>query len=286
MESRKAGGSVGFVPTMGALHEGHISLVRLARKMSDLVVVSVFVNPVQFGPAEDFVRYPRNEKEDCDILQKIGCDLVFIPDAADIYTESDSIRISVSGLSDRLCGASRPGHFEGVLLIVAKLFNIVLPDMAFFGQKDAQQAVIIQRMVADLDFPVRVVLGPTARELDGLAMSSRNGHLSEADRRKAPGMYRGLREAFEAACGGERNAAVLKGIIRNSMEDSGFHVGYTEIVRGENLVPVEKIEGIVLMAAAGRLSDTRLIDNIAIRVDKRKVEEVLLEFPDWSRYEF
>ncbi|MBN2072116.1 MAG: pantoate--beta-alanine ligase [Candidatus Krumholzibacteriota bacterium] len=285
VEIRKTGKKIGFVPTMGALHEGHISLVKMAGSVSDMVVSSIFVNPVQFGEGEDFEKYPRDEGRDCEILRENGCDLVFIPDASDLFSGSRRIGISIDGLADNLCGYSRPGHFEGVLLIVAKLFNILTPDFAFFGQKDAQQALIIQRMAADLDFPVRIMIGPTVREEDGLALSSRNIYLSMADRQRATGMIIGLREAFSRARGGERDSSVLKDIVTGRMKDSGFEIDYVEIVDAESLRPVGKTDGTVLMAAAGHLSGTRLIDNIVFRISADRVEEVLPEFHRWSRYE-
>ena len=282
-ERRKAGKTIGFVPTMGGLHEGHVSLLKRARELSEFVVSSIFINPVQFGLGEDFSEYPRDEEGDCRILEENGCDLVFLPDTSDLFFDSKKIGISIDGLTDHLCGSSRPGHFEGVLLIVAKLFNIVTPDMAFFGQKDAQQAVIIQRMTAELDFPVKIILCPTIREEDGLAMSSRNLYLSKEDRAAAAGLITGLRDAFAEAGNGERDPSVLKNLVEGRMKASGFEPDYVEIVRAGSLDPVEKIEGMVLMAAAGYLSGTRLIDNIAFRTTGKKVEEILLEFPEWSR---
>ncbi len=289
-EARKAvtswkleGKSVGFVPTMGALHEGHVSLVRKARVETDLVVVSIFVNPAQFGQGEDYARYPRKERDDALLLEKAGCDLLFMPSAAQMYPRSGSVAVTVKGLADRLCGAARPGHFDGVCLIVAKLFNIVQPDVAFFGQKDAQQAIIIQRMTADLDFPVSIRLGATVREPDGLAMSSRNAYLGSYERERASGLYRSLVSAFEAASGGERQACNLTKTIRAGMEEAGFDVEYAEAVDARTLLPVDMLEGVVLLAAAGRIGNTRLIDNIVLRVEQGKVERILLTFPGWSR---
>jgi pantoate--beta-alanine ligase len=193
--------------------------------------------------------------------------------------------VSIRGLGDRLCGASRPGHFDGVLLVVAKLFNIIAPDHAFFGQKDAQQAVIIQRMAADLDFPVRIFLGPTVREEDGLAMSSRNRYLVAEERENAPAMRRGLLEAAEKVKAGERDAAAITGIVSAAMKEAGFEIDYVEMVDGGTLQPAPSAEGTVLLAAAGKLGTTRLIDNIALRITPEGVTETLLEFPEWSRYE-
>ena len=284
-EVRRKGLTIGLVPTMGALHEGHVSLVRMSLERSGFTVVSLFVNPKQFGEGEDLDRYPRTEEEDTRILEELGCDLLFMPEKDSLYSGADSTAVSVSGLGDRLCGASRPGHFDGVLLVVAKLFNIIGPDFAFFGQKDAQQAVIIQRMAADLDFPVRICLGPTVREEDGLAMSSRNRYLTEQERKNAPAMRRGLLKAAEAIRNGGRDASRLKGTVTASMTEGGFEIDYVEMVDGRTLRPLERADGTVLLAAAGRLGTTRLIDNIALKVTSEGATETLLEFPEWSRYE-
>lgn len=281
---RRAGRRIGFVPTMGALHEGHNSLIRMARERTEYVVVSIYVNPRQFGPGEDLASYPRVEERDCIILEGLGCDLAFLPSDRELYSPSDSTRISVGGLSETLCGVFRSGHFDGVALVVAKLFNIVQPDIAFFGQKDAQQAVIIQRMTADLDFPVGIVLGPTVREPDGLAMSSRNSYLKEDERRQAAAIYGALVGARSSIEEGWRDPGRLKSALRRMIGDAGIEVEYAEIVDGATLKPVSGIEGTVLVAVAGRLGGTRLIDNIALRVTGDRVEEILLEFPEWSRY--
>lgn len=284
LEAKRGGARVGFVPTMGALHEGHASLVRMAREETDFVVVSIFVNPRQFGPAEDLGRYPRDFDRDRALLEELACDLVFAPGDRDLYSRDDRTRLSMRDLTDGLCGASRAGHFDGVMLVVTKLFNIVSPDVAFFGQKDAQQAVVIQRMVADLDMPVRIRLGPTVRERDGLAMSSRNAYLEPNDRARASGLRRSLETAGKRVADGERNAAEIAGVVRSGMEDAGFTVEYAAVVAGATMRPVERIEGTVLIAAAGKLGGTRLIDNIALRVEETRVRETLLEFPEWSRY--
>jgi pantoate--beta-alanine ligase len=283
---RLAGKRIGFVPTMGALHGGHTSLIRMARNRTDCVVVSVFVNPKQFGPCEDFARYPRDEARDAAILMELGCDLLFLPSDKDLYSPMDRTHIAVGDLSDVLCGLTRPGHFQGVVLIVAKLFNIVQPDEAFFGQKDAQQAVIIQRMAADLDFPVKIKLGPTVRETDGLAMSSRNRYLDQSERKRAIALFKGLHDAKTRIERGERRAEVVRDALRRIMEGAGFDIEYVEVVNGERLTPLERIEGTILVAAAGRLGQTRLIDNIALSVREESVEEIVLEFPAWSRYGF
>jgi pantoate--beta-alanine ligase len=282
--ARSAGARIGFVPTMGALHAGHASLVRLARRRTGYVAASIFVNPKQFSPKEDLARYPRDVERDARLLEELECDLLFLPSEKDIYSPADRTRVSVDGLSDVLCGASRPGHFGGVTLVVAKLFNIVRPDEAYFGQKDAQQAVIIQRMAADLDFPVRIVLGATVREADGLAMSSRNAYLAPAARTEAPAMYRALCAAKRSIEQGERNLVPLMAAMRRGMEGAGFDVDYASIVEAATLRPVAAVEGTILMACAGTIGATRLIDNIALAVCGNRVEEVLLEFPEWSRY--
>jgi pantoate--beta-alanine ligase len=283
-EAGRTGARIGFVPTMGALHEGHASLVRMARARTDFVVASIFVNPRQFGPKEDLSRYPRTFEADRRMLEDLGCDLLFHPNEADLYSPADRTLVSVEGISDLLCGASRPGHFHGVALVVAKLFNIVGPDEAFFGQKDAQQALVIQRMAADLDFPVAIRLCPTVREADGLAMSSRNRYLDPQARAKAPAMYDGLLSARRRIEAGERDPAPLASSMSAAMRAAGFDVEYASVVEGSTLAPLERIEGTVLLACAGRLGATRLIDNVALRVSVAGVEEVVLEFPEWSRY--
>lgn len=283
-EIKKAGARIGFVPTMGALHEGHASLVRMARARTEFVVASIFVNPRQFGPKEDLSRYPRTFEADSRTLADLGCDLLFHPGDADLYAPADRTRISVEGISDVLCGAARRDHFHGVALVVAKLFNIIGPDEAYFGQKDAQQALVIQRMAADLDFPVAILLGPTVREADGLAMSSRNRYLDPEARSKAPALYAGLAAARIRIEAGERDPAPLAAMMAGTMRAAGFEVEYASVADGATLLPLERIEGKVLLACAGRIGGTRLIDNVALRVSGAGVEEIVLEFPEWSRY--
>ena len=282
-EVRRKDLSIGLVPTMGALHEGHISLVKMSLARSGYTAVSIFVNPKQFGEGEDLDEYPRTEDKDAALLEELGCDLLFMPGPGALYSDSDRTSVSLSGLGDYLCGADRPGHFDGVLLVVSKLFNIIRPDYAFFGQKDAQQAVIIQRMAADLDFPVRIFLGPTVREEDGLAMSSRNRYLSREERAKAPKMREGLLAAAGAIEKGERDASAVKDIVTASMDTGGFEIDYVECVDGGTLQPLQSVDGTVLLAAAGKLGATRLIDNIAMEVGRDGAAETLLEFPEWSR---
>jgi pantoate--beta-alanine ligase len=256
----------------------------MARLRTDFVVASIFVNPRQFGPKEDFSRYPRSFEADRAMLEDLGCGLLFCPDGAGLYSAADRTRISVEGISDVLCGVSRRDHFQGVALVVAKLFNIIGPDEAFFGQKDAQQALVIQRMAADLDFPVAIRLGPTVREGDGLAMSSRNRYLDPQARSKASAIYAGLASAKAAIEAGERDPAPLAAMMAVAMRAAGFDVEYATVVDGATLGALERVEGTVLLACAGRIGGTRLIDNAALRVSGAKVEEIVLEFPEWSRY--
>lgn len=269
---------------MGALHEGHMSLVRLGCERTSYMVASIFVNPKQFGPREDYGRYPRDEAGDAAILEGAGCDLLFAPSERDLYSNDDRTRISVGGLDKFLCSSSRPGHFNGVVLVVAKIFNIVQPDEAYFGQKDAQQAVIIQRMAADLDFPVRIVVGPIVREEDGLAMSSRNVFLSVEERGRAVALYEALMEARKALDRGERVPEAVKRIMISRLSRSELVIDYAEVVDAATLRPVGAIDGLVLIAVAARLGEMRLIDNIVLRVSRDRVEEARLEFPEWSRY--
>ncbi|MBD3178558.1 MAG: pantoate--beta-alanine ligase [Candidatus Latescibacteria bacterium] len=278
-------GELGVVPTMGDLHEGHLSLVRMSLQRCGRTAVSIFVNPRQFGPGEDLDRYPRNEKRDLELLGEMGVDLVFMPKPRDIYSSRDRTRVTVNSVTDYLCGAHRPGHFDGVALIVAKLFNILSPDIAFFGQKDAQQAVVIQRMAADLDFPVKIKLGPIVREENGLAMSSRNRYLNQEQRERAGSIYGGLRKAKRAVDGGERDSARVSAIITGAVEKAGMSVEYAEVVDAQRMTPVKRVEGRVLLAVAAYMDEVRLIDNIALNVGGDRAEEMLLEFPEWSRYE-
>jgi len=264
---KKEGKTVGFVPTMGYLHEGHLSLVRESKKRTDVTVVSIFVNPAQFGPQEDFKTYPRDLKKDSAYLRKGGVDCLFYPDAADVYPPGYRTYVEVHGLQDRLCGKSRPGHFRGVATVVLKLFNVVKPDLAFFGAKDAQQVLIIERMAADLDLDVVVVTCPLVREPDGLALSSRNAYLGPEERRAALVLSRSLRWAERAVAAGERDAAKLVAGIRSAIEAEPLsRVDYVEAVNPLDLEPVAAIRGDVLIALAVFIGSTRLIDNIRLRV--------------------
>lgn len=257
--------SVGLVPTMGALHAGHFSLVERARTRADLVVVSIFVNPLQFAPNEDFERYPRDLESDSDALRQRGVDIVFSPSATDLYPSSFSTQVQLPALSRRLCGTSRPGHFEGVATVLTKLFNIVRPDVAFFGQKDAQQLVIVRRLAADLNFPIEIVGCPIVRDTDGLALSSRNALLNPAERRAAPVLFRGLLRAAERFAAGERNASTLVGLVRQEIEGEPLvRVDYVELVETETLEPLERADRLALLALAAYVGPTRLIDNVVL----------------------
>lgn len=255
---------VGLVPTMGALHEGHLSLVRRCREECGLCVVSLFVNPTQFGPGEDLAAYPRDLDEDALKLQRAGVDILFAPEASAMYAPDHTTWVEVEGLSDGLCGAFRPGHFRGVATVVAKLLNIVRPRAAYFGQKDWQQAVLIRRMARDLDFESEIVICPTVREPDGLAMSSRNAYLTAAERREAPLLHRALEAAAGEASGKGRAAADLAGIVRERLSGSALRLQYVEVRRADDLSVPERLEGRIVVAAAAFLGATRLIDNVLI----------------------
>lgn len=252
--------SVGFVPTMGALHEGHAALVRAARARDGFVVVSVFVNPTQFGPSEDFAKYPRTLDADRALCHEAGADLVFAPTAAEMYPERSVTFVEVTELDRELCGPSRPGHFRGVCTVVLKLFNVVSPDRAYFGAKDYQQACIVMQMVRDLNVPVEVRVEPTVREADGLAMSSRNRYLSPAERAVAPAIYAALLGLFES---GQRDVATLEARLRGALEAiPGARVEYARVVDAESLQPIARVEKPAVAAVAVFLGTTRLIDNL------------------------
>lgn len=255
--------TIGLVPTMGALHDGHLSLVREARRMCDVVVVSVFVNPTQFGPSEDYEHYPRDLTKDTALLTDYNVDYIFAPGADEMYPPDFSTYVNVSGLSKPLEGATRPGHFRGVATVVAILLNTVRPDFAFFGQKDAQQAVIIKRMVKDLAFDSEIVVLPTVREKSGLAISSRNLYLNPAEQDSAAVIHRGLTKAEEAFAKGERHASKLEELIRTTIEsEPGIRVDYISVVDARTLDNLDKLdERPVLIAVAAYVGKTRLIDN-------------------------
>jgi pantoate--beta-alanine ligase len=262
----RGGKRIGFVPTMGYLHEGHLSLVRESRSRADVTVVSIFVNPTQFGPNEDFQKYPRDPEKDAAYLERGGVDCLFHPDASEIYPPGYRTYVEVHGLQDRLCGRSRPGHFRGVVTVVLKLFEIVRPDLAFFGAKDAQQVLIIRRMAADLDLDVEVVTCPLVREADGLALSSRNAYLSPEERKAALALSTGLRWAEKAVAAGERDAGRLVAGVRSVLEAEPLaRIDYVEAVDTETLEPVAEVRGEVLLALAVFIGSTRLIDNVRLR---------------------
>ena len=265
--ARARGETVALVPTMGALHEGHLSLIRAARAENDVVVVSIFVNPTQFGPKEDLQRYPRDLDRDRRLCGDAGADLVFSPAAEEMYPRGFSTWVEVEGLTDGLCGRSRPGHFRGVCTVVTKLLSICSPERAYFGEKDAQQLAVITRMVRDLDLRVAVVPCPTVREADGLAMSSRNARLTGEERAQASTLYRSLGAAKDLVDAGERNPAALEDAMRAVLVEADLgEVEYAEIVRVDDLTPVTAIEGTCLIAVAVKFggSGTRLIDNIRV----------------------
>ncbi len=264
---RGAGRRLGFVPTMGALHEGHLSLVRAARAAADVVAASIFVNPTQFGANEDLAKYPRAFKRDCELLEREGVELLFAPSVEEMYPAGAVSWVTVEGLSGKLDGRSRPGHFRGVTTVVAKLFHVVEPDAAFFGQKDAAQVAIIRRMVRDLNLAVEIVVCPIVREADGLAMSSRNAYLDGEQRKRALVLHRSLLRVQELAEAGERDAARLAAAGREEFSaESAVRLDYFEIVDPETLDAVEDVSGGALVAVAAFVGSTRLIDNVLIGV--------------------
>jgi pantoate--beta-alanine ligase len=264
---RMHGRSVGFVPTMGALHEGHLSLVRMCREENDIAVVSIYVNPAQFGPSEDLSRYPRDIEGDKEKLEKENVDILFLPDDPLMYPEGFSTHVEVDGLSQRLCGAFRPGHFKGVATVVTKLFNIVTPLMAYFGQKDFQQALIIRRLVRDLNMGVDVVICPTLREVDGLAMSSRNRYLSQEERNAATVIYRSLLRASEAVKSGILKVVRLRGLMLETLRSEPLvsEIQYCSAYDPGSLIELEQIGSEALLAIALKIGSTRLIDNILVK---------------------
>ena len=264
---RKEGKRIGFVPTMGYLHEGHLALVRKARELADVVVVSIFVNPLQFGPKEDFSRYPRDFKRDAELLEKEGTDVIFSPTGEEMYPKGFSTHVQVRGLEDNLCGRTRKGHFVGVATVVAKLFAIVKPHFAVFGRKDFQQLVIIERMVRDLNMDLAIVPYPTVREEGGLAMSSRNIYLSPAEREEALALFASILRSQELVKSGERDGGRLKAeALRILTSQEGISVEYAGIYDPETLEEVESIENGAVYAMAVRIGNTRLIDNATLEV--------------------
>jgi pantoate--beta-alanine ligase len=273
-EARSAGRPVAFVPTMGALHDGHLSLVRLARRHAPFVVASVFVNPLQFAPNEDFARYPRRADEDARALEREHVDVLFAPDPASFYPEDFSTRVEVARVTEGGEGARRPGHFEGVATVVTKLFLQVLPDVAVFGRKDLQQVAVVRRLIRDLDFPIRLVVGETVREADGLAMSSRNAYLSTDERRRAADLSRTLLAARGRAIHGETDPRLLEVDALRQLEAAGLAVDYVEAVDAETMARAERVTPGVALAAAVRLGKTRLIDNVFLLDPKDHPKEV------------
>lgn len=264
---RARGKGLALVPTMGALHEGHLSLLRLARRSAPRVVASVFVNPLQFGPREDYASYPRDPRRDLDLLAKEEVDAVYWPEAGAMYPEGFRSRVSVDGLRGVLEGASRPGHFDGVCTVVLKLLQAVEPDVLVLGQKDAQQCVILERMIRDLDLSVRVRRGPTVRQPDGLALSSRNAYLTPEERAQAPALYRALQEGRRLALAGERDPSqVRERVVRGVVAAPGARLDYVEVVHPQTLAPLERLEGEVLIVLACRFGKARLIDNVQFRI--------------------
>jgi len=264
---KRQGKIIGFVPTMGYLHEGHLSLVRIAKKRSDVLVVSVFVNPTQFGPKEDFKRYPRDFRRDRLLLEKEGCDFVFAPRTKDMYPDGYLTYVNIDKITHKLEGAKRPGHFQGVTTVVANLFNIVQPDIAVFGQKDAQQAVVLKKMVDDLNYGIKMIIAPTVREKDGLATSSRNVYLSKEERKQAKILYQALRQARERIKKGERNASKIVSGMRTLINRQPLaDIDYIAITDAKSLELLNKLKGEILISLTVRFGKTRLIDNIKMKV--------------------
>jgi len=270
MEPSKAlqGLKIGLVPTMGYLHEGHLSLVRTARQQCDVVIVSLFVNPMQFGVGEDFEEYPRDISRDVALLENESADILFAPEVRDMYPPGYSFFVETEGeITGKMCEASRPGHFRGVTTVVSKLFNICGPDKAYFGQKDAQQVTILEKMVKELNFPLEIIRVPIVREPDGLAMSSRNVYLSSEERREALVLYRSLQAAEKAIREGEKSVEGVKEIITAVINSSPLaQIDYVEINRADDLGSIDRIEGAVLIALAVKFGTTRLIDNLIVEV--------------------
>lgn len=272
-QARELGKTVVLIPTMGFLHNGHLSMVEDARKQDEehqkiYIVMSIFVNPLQFGPSEDYEKYPRNLARDSRLAQESGVDLLFVPSVSEMYPEGEShTTVSVSRITEYMCGAFRPGHFQGVTTVVAKLFNIVQPDMAYFGQKDYQQYTVIKQMVKDLNIPIRLIATPTVRESDGLAMSSRNSYLDQNQRKQAPVLYSSLLDGASLISSGEREPGVIIERIRKRISgETNGKIEYIEIRNADNLAEVETINIPVVIALAVHFGSTRLIDNIVVEV--------------------
>jgi pantoate--beta-alanine ligase len=260
--------TIGFVPTMGFLHEGHVKLLEEARKENDIVVLSIFVNPLQFGVNEDYDSYPRNQQRDEELAKLSGVDLLFTPSVPEIYPTEPSYTVKVQSRVNVLCGRSRKGHFDGVATILTKLFNLIKPDRAYFGMKDAQQVAVIDELINEFYFPIELVSVPTIREVDGLAKSSRNVKLNEKDRNEAPVIYKSLSNAKNEIAKGERDKEILKALITNTIsQETDGEIDYVEILSYPNLEEIEVISGKVIIAIAVKFTNARLIDNITIEVE-------------------
>jgi pantoate--beta-alanine ligase len=269
-EARRFDRRIGLVPTMGALHRGHASLIEAARRDGTYTVVSIFVNPLQFGPNEDYQKYPRDEAADLQVCRQAEVDLVFIPAPEEMYRQEPVTRVHVAKLTETLCGVSRAGHFDGVTTVCTKLFNIVQPDVAYFGEKDFQQLAVVRRMARDLDMPLEVVGCPTVREENGLALSSRNAYLSPEEHEQAACLYRGLLQARGRINAGERNASKVTALLRDVITDAGpARIDYIRLVDPETMQPVERISGPVLVALAVYIGAARLIDSILVDPGRR-----------------
>jgi pantoate--beta-alanine ligase len=267
-QAKAAGKKIGFVPTMGALHAGHFSLIKAAKEQTDFVVVSIFVNPTQFGPAEDFDKYPKTLDADTAGCEKLGVDIIFVPSISEIYPSKNLTWVNVEKLTEPLCGKSRPGHFRGVATVCAKLFNIVEPDIAFFGQKDAQQSIVVKQMIADLNMPLQIVVCPTVRESDGLAMSSRNKYLNAEERKDAALIYAALQEAELFIKAGHRKSSELIGEMEKILKiSSRIKIEYISILDSRTLEEIDRAKGKVLIAIAAKLGQARLIDNIILNIE-------------------
>jgi pantoate--beta-alanine ligase len=266
---RSAARTIGLVPTMGAFHAGHVSLMERSRAETDVVVVSLFVNPTQFGPGEDLAAYPRDEARDAAIAAEAGVDVLFAPPVEEVYPDAFQTTVRAGALAERLEGAQRPGHFDGVATVVVKLLNMVGPDVAYFGQKDAQQALVVRRVVQDLDIPARIEVCPTVREPDGLAMSSRNAYLADEERKRAVALRRALDAAERAVAAGERDVTAVATAARGAMEPYGVEPEYLALVATDSLQPVEQIDGEILVALAARVGPARLIDNTLVKTNGR-----------------
>jgi pantoate--beta-alanine ligase len=268
---RSADRTIGLVPTMGAFHRGHVSLMERARRWTDVVVVSLFVNPTQFGAGEDLAAYPRDEQRDAEAAAAAGVNVLFAPPVTEVYPDGFQTSVRVGALAEPLEGTQRPGHFDGVATVVVKLLNMVQPDVAFFGQKDAQQALVVRRVVRDLDIPVTIEVCPTVREPDGLALSSRNAYLAPAERERAVALRRALDAAEAAVAAGERDSAAVASAARGAMEPYGVEPEYLALVDADSLQPVDRIDtgGQTLVALAARVGRARLIDNVLISANGR-----------------